>query len=288
MSPGLRFVLDRVAGWPRRARSYARWAAVRTLSPARVHLETDWGRFVAPRSDHGLLAPVFTEPFETAVVFRVVTAGMTVVDVGANRGWYSVLMARLVGPAGTVIAVEPDARARTQLLENLALNSHCANVTVLDCALGDHAGVARFVSARASELSRLASSESGDAELVEIRTLRDITEACTRVDFVKIDVEGAEEMVVRGLSPDMSPALLVECEAPLQARYGSSPEALVAALGPRYECYALCLTHGRPEPVDSRCTEAFNLLCLPAVSARATIDRVFLDPGGPGEVVRAE
>jgi hypothetical protein len=82
---------------------------------------------------------------------------------------------------------------------------------------------------------------------------------------VKIDVEGAEEVVLRGLG-DARRVLLVECERELQEHYGSSPEAGVGQLDD-YVVVRLCPDHGRPEAPDSACGNAPNILCVPAEGA---------------------
>jgi FkbM family methyltransferase len=265
----LRFVIERTAAWPRRARAYARWAAVRVFSGPKVELETDWGCFIAGHHDQGLLHPVFAEPLETAVINRLVEPGMTVVDVGANRGWFTVLLSALVGPTGTVIAVEPDPQALQNLRVNVAANPHCRNVSILECAVGARPEHAQFVSESEPEISHLArDDESGT--FVEVRTLASIVE---RPDFVKIDVEGAEEGVVRGLG-DARPILQIECERHLQERYGSSPEAVIAELH-GYSAFRLCWDHGRPEPFATSCEHGPNVLCLPEEDAAKVLARVF-------------
>src|SRR5271154_1923841 len=68
------------------------------------------------------------EPGEIAFVTRLLKPGMTVLDVGAHHGLYTLLASKRVGPEGKVFAFEPATRERTALLQHSRLN-RCKNVT---------------------------------------------------------------------------------------------------------------------------------------------------------------
>jgi FkbM family methyltransferase len=68
-------------------------------------------------------------------------AGMTVLDVGAHNGFYTLLASKKVGPSGRVIAFEPSPRERQRLLSNLWIN-RCSNVIVEPVALAEEDSVA--------------------------------------------------------------------------------------------------------------------------------------------------
>ncbi len=138
---------------------------------------------------------------ERAALGRIAKPGMTVLDVGANLGLYSVLLSRLVGPAGKVIAFEPDPGLYALLRENCAANG-ALNVSAHNLALGS--APERMV------LSRL-TLNSGDNHLgadagttfrrpveVEVEAL-DTLMPGLRPDLVKVDVQGWELKVLRGL-----------------------------------------------------------------------------------------
>ena len=145
---------------------------------------------------------------ERAALDRLARPGMTVLDVGANLGLYTAYLARAVGPAGRVIAFEPDPDLFALLRENCAANA-VANVDARNLALGAAHG--RMV------LSRL-TLNSGDNHLgdaadsafrrpleVEVAAL-DALMGGLRPDLVKVDVQGWELKVLRGMQ-----ALLGEC-----------------------------------------------------------------------------
>jgi len=269
---------------PKPYAGYVRAIGVRTLSSEPVQLETSWGRLVSPRRDHMFFRPVIDEPLETAVVGRLLEPGMHVVDVGANRGWYTLYAAALVGPSGWVIAVEPDPVPLEMLRENVAAN-RLANVTIVDGAVGAEAGEFRFVTERESALSHLARDESdtGATEFrVQVQTLDDLIASSDRgaVDLVKVDVEGAEIDVLAGATHvlrDDRPVVLVEVEEAHQQRYGSTPSDVPRTLGDGYRCFRLCWDHGVAEPFPHEsCASGRNLLCVPAERVDEVLGRVFV------------
>ena len=68
---------------------------------------------------------------------------MTVFDIGAHAGYYTLIASKLVGGSGHVVAFEPAPRNLRYLRRHLSLN-HVSNVTVLEVAVSDRAGVGRF------------------------------------------------------------------------------------------------------------------------------------------------
>ncbi|MEQ9453428.1 MAG: FkbM family methyltransferase, partial [Phycisphaeraceae bacterium] len=139
---------------------------------------------------------------------RVVREGDVVVDGGANLGYFTLLMATLVGPAekgGRVHAFEPDPRNRKRLMDHLALNGLEDRVTVHGVALSDRGGWAtlhRFVetdSAHNHGMSSLYGAEEGATEGYDVETVRlDEVVGGADVRLMKLDLEGAEPLAVAG------------------------------------------------------------------------------------------
>ncbi|MGI9119633.1 MAG: FkbM family methyltransferase [Acidimicrobiales bacterium] len=151
---------------------------------------------------------------------RLVPPGGTAVDVGAHVGQFSLLAARAAGPTGAVVAFEPQPLIRERLGRNIEANS-LGNVDVLACALSDHAGVRPFHATENQANSGLASlcpspSSCSFAHVeVETDTLDHVlhTRGVSRVDVVKIDVEGEEAGVLLGarrVLEEHRPAVLFE------------------------------------------------------------------------------
>jgi FkbM family methyltransferase len=288
-SRALRSAFALAAQLPRPLDAYSRAVAVRTLSrKSEIGIETSWGRFTTTKHDQYFMRPCFDEPLETAILARIVEPSSTVVDVGANRGWYTLLLSRLVGANGRVLSFEPDSRARTDLERNLAANAFATNVSVHAEALSAEPGQGTLVVERQSALSHLASNadslpdETVGTQSVQIATLSEVLDAEVggRCDLVKIDVEGVEALVLRGLRARLDagvrPIVLVEAEPQHLARYKSNRLDVVNALGPGFVVHFVCWRHGRLEPFPGRvCDDGRNLLCLPEDRVDALLRRVF-------------
>jgi FkbM family methyltransferase len=122
---------------------------------------------------------------------------MTVVDVGANLGYYSLLASRLVGTAGRVIALEPNSENCRLLLSSLRLNG-TANVELLPVAADVATGWAYYSTHVGSNGGLVDDGDLLDHPGVVVPTFRLDQLVTGPVDFLKMDVEGAEGRVVRG------------------------------------------------------------------------------------------
>ena len=124
--------------------------------------------------------------------------GMTVIDIGANLGVYSLPMARLVGPSGQVFAYEPGSETRALLERSRALNT-ALNLHISPCAVSDQEREGRLVFGSSSELNALG-GDGGAGEPVSIISLdsEDAAHGWSSPDFIKIDAEGEEERIIAG------------------------------------------------------------------------------------------
>ncbi|MCC7359394.1 MAG: FkbM family methyltransferase [Anaerolineales bacterium] len=221
------------------------------LDPERLAVFTldDGSRFECSLKDSTgrLLTLNALETTERGFVRQRLQPGDTFVDVGANRGLYSVVAARRVGPAGRVLAFEPSPREINYLKRNLGHNQ-LANVTVVAAAVGAQAGRADLLVAADGGLNSLARTEHPEqvaqsTQPVDVSALDDYLaeHSVGRVHFMKIDVEGAEAEVLRGaaglLTGPHPPIILCEfCDA-TAAGFGSSGHALYQA----FESYGFAL-----------------------------------------------
>ncbi len=169
----------------------------------RVKLSQGW--LVAPSLDRLLylllLRCGIMGRAEARFLKQNIRTGMTVVDVGANVGVYTLMLSRLVGDSGRVIAFEPDPFLFAALQKSMALN-RVSNVEARPFALGAQSGV--WMLKRSSfnsgdnRVEPQASSSDGQCE-VAVRTV-DEQLSGQAVDFVKIDVQGREIDVFRGMA----------------------------------------------------------------------------------------
>lgn len=145
----------------------------------------------------------FWESWITVAAARLIEPGWHCVDVGANHGYYTVLMADAAGERGRVLAVEPNPQLCERLGRSLEVNGLAERTTVLQRAAADEHG-ARLTLAvprrHASDATvRRAPAADEDSFAVEAVTLDEATADWPRVDFVKIDAEGAEALIWRGM-----------------------------------------------------------------------------------------
>jgi FkbM family methyltransferase len=137
------------------------------------------------------------EPHLTAVFERYCKPGMTVVDVGANFGYYSLLASKLVGPAGKVLAIEPNSENCRLLLSSLSMQQ-ISNVEVVPVACDVATGWA-YYSTHVGSNGGLVEEENlltRPGVVVPTFRLDDLVEG--PVGLLKLDVEGAEGRVVKG------------------------------------------------------------------------------------------
>lgn len=149
------------------------------------------------------------EPDVTAVVRRDLEPGNTFVDIGANVGWFSLLGASLVGPGGRVVAVEPNP-SNVALLTKSAGENGFANLEVLTVALSDRSSAVALETdgsnGRIVPIEGPPQSPVRASWVVAAQPLDELlaTMALSRVDLVKLDVEGAEPLVLRGAASTLA------------------------------------------------------------------------------------
>lgn len=193
--------------------------------------------------DRGLCAHLLLDGFWemglTMHMARQVRPGMVAVDIGANFGYYTIVLGALVGAGGHVYAIEPAPATAAMLRRSVELNGFDKFTTVIEVAAGASEGTQPFfVPDREPKNAQIVpSAESADTSA---GTLHQVTQSSVdaliagrRVDFVKIDAEGAEEAIVAGMLATLRrdrPQLVLEFNA-ARAR---EPDRLLATLGELY------------------------------------------------------
>lgn len=192
-----------------------------------------WGiRMSLPASWRGLakFIFVFRENYERELfeLEKFLGPGKVFIDVGANLGIYAVLAGKLVGKRGRVIAFEPTAQSFAGLQKNLMLNRF-ANSIAFQVALSERSGKAWLYYGTdpvRNSLGKDPAFENG-GEAVRTETLDDMLQRASvrRVDLIKIDAEGAEELVLRGakqILTRMRPVVMYEVNPEASATLGLS------------------------------------------------------------------
>ena len=167
-----------------------------------VEAQTVAGRLLLPRADTiitpELISRGLWEPRETRYLTTLLKAGQTFVDVGAHVGYFSLFAARLVGPGGTVIAVEPEPRNLDLLRRNIARNG-VDTVRVLPFAAGAaEATMSLALDEENRGAHRLVANDDPEAG-PSVRCMRLDDVLPERVDVIKVDAQGYDHEVVEGL-----------------------------------------------------------------------------------------
>lgn len=152
----------------------------------------------------------FWEIHITEAIASVLRPGMTVIDAGANFGYYSLLMANIIGPKGHLYAVEANPKTTQLLKKTLNVNGFKGRSTVVEAALSDTDG--QKVSfkmpknepknahlLRKGEAANAANTDAFEIITVTTKRLDSVIPHKGKIDLIKIDVEGAEQMLWQGM-----------------------------------------------------------------------------------------
>ncbi|GBG57998.1 methyltransferase [Sporomusaceae bacterium FL31] len=140
------------------------------------------------------------EPHSTNVVKKLIKQGDVVLDVGANIGYYTVLLSRLAGDSGKVISFEPTHHYREILKANIKANN-IKNCTIMDFGLSKNNDECEISIGQSSATMHWVDDSSPlKTEKIVLKKLDEIAEklGVNRIDFIKIDVDGHEPAFFEG------------------------------------------------------------------------------------------
>ncbi|MCV0411906.1 FkbM family methyltransferase [Nitrosarchaeum sp.] len=143
----------------------------------------------------------YHEKTETKVVKKLVNEGDITIDVGANIGYYTLLLAKIVGSSGKVIAFEAEPRNFEILKKNVEEN-HFENVIVEKKAVSEKSGVVKFfIGEDSSTENQLFKPDVKHSEIeVESISIDEyLQDKDIKVDFIKMDIQGSEPLVIEGM-----------------------------------------------------------------------------------------
>lgn len=185
------------------------WRAISAVSHKKVIVKLPgYGVSIAIPSEWPGIAKLiyaYRELYDRELVWlsRNVHPGFYVADIGASFGIYTLVAARAAGPSGQIFSFEPAASTFDILKANVELNC-LTNVRIFRCAIGEDDGEVELYHHRDSSRNSLGrtAAMSGTSESVHKRTLSNfLAEAgIAKIDLIKIDVEGMEEMALKGCS----------------------------------------------------------------------------------------
>ena len=199
------------------------------------------------------------EPAVSRFMRDRVKPGAVVADIGANIGYYTLLLSRAVGPTGHVYAIEPSPQIRLRLEDALTRNA-VTNVTIVPYGISDRTERRAFTISAAN----LGASHFGEPseDGLELRRLADVIPAdqLARLSFIKIDVEGMEGAVMRDIAT-LLPALPQELTLCAELRMNAELRAILEDfrkagmsslhLPNRYSMFDYPAHPTAPEPCDA-------------------------------------
>jgi len=250
------------------------------LKPEGIVLVEVQGRKMYVDSNDQYFAPLLMmngihAPYETETFRNEVKEGMTVVDIGAHWGYYTTLAAELVGKKGKVFAFEPNSHNYSILLKNIEINGY-DNVILTQKAVSENAGLTKLF---------LAPGNSGDHRIYEPGEGRDFVEIEAisldeffqnrndRIDFIKIDTQGAEMVVLKGMEEiiqkNRNLTIITEFWPMSLRKFGYSPEDFLNKLIEYgFEVFYIDEYNKKVEPINiDQCLKIcsgeihINLLC---------------------------
>ena len=168
------------------------------------------GRKMFTQNNDGLALSIFKiyEPNQTEIVKKYVHEGDIVIDIGAHVGYYTLLMAQLVGENGKVYSFEPDP-VNFQLLKKSVEINGFENVVLIQKAVSNITDkVKLFLGDNDSAINRIYDAKLGDAkESIDVESIRIdeyFKENDELINFIKIDSEGSEVKIINGMKQFLS------------------------------------------------------------------------------------
>jgi FkbM family methyltransferase len=160
----------------------------------------------------------YWESWLTVFFLRYVRPGMTVIDVGANFGYYTVLFGAMVGPIGRVVAIEPVPSTVALLSDSIALNGLAKRTRLVAGTAGAVASTKTQILVPPHEPKNAAVVAEGHEGSIVVPsfTVDELVTGFDHVDLVKIDVEGSEINVIAGMRETIAkhcPAIMLEFNA---------------------------------------------------------------------------
>ena len=205
------------------------------------------------------------DPAMTAFMQKFIEPGGVCWDIGTDRGWFTLIMAKMVGPSGRVDSFEAYPPNYEKLVNNVALNAF-SHVNTRNLAVSDRNGTLYFVPPsddithhvdfleNCSGVGFVSAVEHAGSFPVEAIALDNYVEShpLVRLDLIKVDIEGEELRALHGAEQTIrqfNPIIAIEYNRETSLRAGSSIEEL--------DCF-----------LDDLGYDRFNLICAPDMSFR--------------------
>ena len=220
----------------------------------------------------GLVLTGYWEKHETEIFKKLIKKGMTVVDIGAHIGYYTLIAANLVGKKGKVYAFEPEQKNYSLLKKNIKINEY-RNIVPVKKAVSSKTGTAKLF-LQTSALHTLICPQN-NKQSIEIETVTlDNFIGENKINFIKIDAEGAEYMIFQGmrkiLENNEDLIILTEFYPALLKRYVEPKRYLEELIKSNFKLFIISDRKTKPidagrlmDKIDKKPNDySLNLLCL--------------------------
>lgn len=170
------------------------------------------------------------------ILKKAVRSGSTILDLGANIGYYVLMEQKIIGPSGHVIAIEPEPKNFALLQKNVDLNYFTHRTTLINAAVSDHDGSAPLYLSKLGNVHSLkekqTSQYTGQSISVPTISLSTIAHRFPNINLIRMDIEGYEQEILRSLiainrAKPWLPQILFELHPP---KYTDSFAQLLADL----------------------------------------------------------
>lgn len=222
----------------------------------------------------------FTGEYERAiseVISKIVRKGEICFDIGANIGWYSTLLAKIVGASGEVHAFEPVPTIFEKLKENISLNNLTENIKVNNLALGEvtknvELNIFENLPEGHASLSDFGRTDAikHPSKMITLDSYIDNNEI-KNVTFLKIDIEGGELLMLKGADKlflqEIPPMFEIEMALDTTTGFNYYPNDLIEYLSSKrdYDFYAIDESRFSLKKISkiNKNDKGANVLCVP-------------------------
>ena len=204
---------------------------IRLLNPIKV---LDHKMYINPKDDSlGLFRYGSYELPVIDVFKKYIKKGDTALDLGAYIGYHTLIMAKLTGSEGEVYAFEPDAVNFDYLKKNVEDNGYANNVTAVCKAISNRTGKGRLYYGNSASLHTIYDPDGKKWTEVDVVSLDDYFKD-KKIDFIKMDIEGAEGMALEGMknmlenNPNLK--MVIEYQPEMLKKAGTDPKEFLETL----------------------------------------------------------
>ena len=257
------------------------------------YIEIDGQKLFLDKEDSLLLSTRKNnyDKFEVECLKQIIKKGDIVVDLGANIGYYTLILAQLVGKSGHVYAFEPEPSNFEILSKNVKENKH-DNVTLVQKAISDKNGkVKLYVSKRNLASHRIFDAEDKRKSIeVDVTTLDEYFQKSKKlVKFIKMDVEGAEGAAISGASKIIQDSknlvIMMEYFPKWIKKFGDIPEEILKSLvGKKFKLFNINKKNKKLDPIlitnfveeyNEQKKNYTNVLCVKGENSQNTNNSIF-------------